>query len=72
MRKTLLAAALISAAAPAIAEDYHRATALEQAKAYCEVFANQVQTPAGLIAGYAIHAKNYDSCMVLKGYARNQ
>jgi hypothetical protein len=62
-----------SAAAPAIADEaYHRSTGLEQAKAYCEVFANGAQpNDAGLIAAYMIHARNYDSCMVLKGYARN-
>jgi hypothetical protein len=72
----------------AYADGYHKASGFEQTKAYCELVANGLQpgggfaigSPAfvagaaigGAIRGAIVHAQNFDNCMVLKGYARNQ
>jgi hypothetical protein len=86
--RTLLIAAAIAAATPALAADgYHKASAFEQVKAYCELIANGLQPSPGFVmgsqefvAGHAIgsaigglvvHAQNYDHCMTLKGYAHD-
>jgi hypothetical protein len=88
MKILLLAAALVVAATAARADGYHKANGFEQTKAYCELMANQLQPgggfvfgPPGFVAGSLLgsairsqitHAQNYDNCMVLRGYARNQ
>jgi hypothetical protein len=82
MKTVLLAAALVAGVTAAHADGYHKASGFEQTKAYCELMANQLQPGyfafgVGPMLGAAIrsqitHAQNYDNCMVLKGYARNQ
>jgi hypothetical protein len=63
-------------------EGYHRATGFEQVKAACELMADGAGAGsfafgnAGFMLGVGIrrsidHARAYDNCMVLKGYARN-
>jgi hypothetical protein len=69
VRKLILAAVMVGAAA-AHAEDYHKATALEQAKAACEIYADTYKG-ANTMPWGAQHARAYDSCMTLRGYARN-
>jgi hypothetical protein len=66
---------------------YHRASGFEQVKAQCELVANGLQPSPGFvmgspefvagasigsgIGGLIVHARNYDNCMTLKGYAKN-
>jgi hypothetical protein len=71
----------------ASADGYHRASGYEQVKAECELVANGLQPSPGFvigsreyvagaavgsaIGGLIVHAKNYQNCMTLKGYAHN-
>jgi hypothetical protein len=66
---------------------YHQASGFEQVKAQCELIANGLQPSPGFvmgspefvagasigsgIGGLIVHARNYDNCMTLKGYAKN-
>jgi hypothetical protein len=74
--KALLIAAALAVATPAVAADgYHKATSFEQAQAYCELAANSLPEPrwsgvlGATIGSAVVHAKNYERCMTLKGYA---
>ena len=74
MKKLLLAAcaALALGAVDANAQsDYHKASPLEQAKAACEIYADTYRGTQTMPWG-AQHARAYDLCMTLRGYARNQ
>jgi hypothetical protein len=74
MTKILLAAcaalALGAVDANAQSADYHKASPLEQAKAACEIYADTYRGTQTMPWG-AQHARAYDSCMTLRGYARN-
>jgi hypothetical protein len=70
MRKLILAAIMLGATA-AHAEDYHKATTFEQTKAACEFFADSLRGPGNMPYWGAQHARAYDQCMTLHGYARN-
>jgi hypothetical protein len=88
MKTVLIAAALVVGVTAAHADGYHKASGFEQTKAYCELVANGLQTSGGFVMGSPAfvggamlgsaiggairHAQNYDSRMVLKGYAKNQ
>jgi hypothetical protein len=88
MKTVLIAAALVVGVTAAHADGYHKASGFEQTKAYCELMANQLQPGGGFVMGspafvggamigsairsQITHAQNYDNCMVLKGYAKNQ
>lgn len=66
---------------------YHQASGFEQVKAECELVANGLQPSPGFaigsaefvagheigatIGGLIVHARNYDNCMTLHGYAKN-
>jgi hypothetical protein len=52
--------------------DYHKATTFEQTKAACEFFADSLRGPGNMPYWGAQHARAYDQCMTLHGYARNQ
>ena len=71
-------AAAIAAATPALADDgYHKASAFEQVKAYCELAANGLPQPQWhsvigvTIGSIVVHAKNYEHCMTVMGYVHN-
>ena len=51
--------------------DYHKATGFEQTKATCEFFADSLRGPGNMPYWGAQHARAYDQCMTLQGYARN-
>jgi hypothetical protein len=65
----------IAFSAPAVnhahAADYHKASPLEQTKAACEIYADTYRGAQTMTWG-AQHARAYDSCMTLRGYAGNQ
>jgi hypothetical protein len=66
---------------------YHQASGFEMVKAQCELVANGLQPSPGFvmgsqafvtgaaigsgIGGLIVHARNYDNCMTLHGYAKN-
>jgi hypothetical protein len=83
MRTILLATVAILSVSAANADGYRVATGLEQAKAYCELTADATQASRmeGAGPGYLLlmagknaqdHTRTFDSCMVLKGYAKAQ
>jgi hypothetical protein len=84
----IVAAAFVVIATAANADDYRAATILEQVKAQCELVADGMVQPdspyygdpkyAGLatfgnaVGGAIRHARDYDNCMVLHGFAKAQ
>ena len=82
--KTTLAImfAAIAFSAPAVnhahaAAGYHKANGFEQVQAYCELAANGLPQPQWhsvigvTIGSIVVHAKNYEHCMTVMGYAHN-
>ena len=80
LKTLLLAAALLACAAQAHADGYRRASPFEQAKAQCELFADQAQNDddhhvylgvlGSLMREASRHAGSYEQCMVLKGFVK--
>jgi hypothetical protein len=75
-RFLIIATALVATTTAVNADGYRAATKFEQVKAECELIANGLPEPrwntaiGAAIGGLVVHAKNYDNCMVLHGYAR--
>jgi hypothetical protein len=88
MRTLLLATVAILSISAANADGYRKATGFEQVKAKCELVADGMVQPddpyygdpkyAGFstfgsaIGGAIRHARDYDNCMVLHGFAKAQ
>ena len=59
------------------AAGYHKANGFEQVQAYCELAANGLPQPQWhsvigvTIGSIVVHAKNYEHCMTVMGYAHN-
>ena len=87
-QKAIVAAAFVVITTAANADGYRAATQLEQVKAQCELVADGMVQPdspyygdpryAGFasfgsaIGGAIQHAKHYDMCMILHGFAKAQ